>query len=152
MADTTDHRQADHDLATGATVTIAQFRAVLQGFPATRPWGATSPEVEVHAMTSPIELSQTAQQDLRGLFGNRVMPKILAALDQLPPAPTAGVTAWQHLAVGDYQVHYRPLPAGYLVAGVTRHRDSRCSAHAVTPPPDRPAANCRLTLTAVSRP
>ena len=38
-------------------------------------------------MTSPIKLSQNAQRDLRGLFGCRAMPKILAALDQLATTP-----------------------------------------------------------------
>jgi hypothetical protein len=148
MADT-DRRRADEDLAAGATVTIAQFRAVLQGFPETRPWGSSTPDVEVHAMTSPIKLSQHAQQDLRGLFGRRAMPKILAALDQLATIPSTGVTAWRHLGVEDYQVLYRRLPAGtYLVAGVTRRRDDR------RPTPTRPAATQtrQLALSAPSRP
>jgi hypothetical protein len=158
MADT-DRRRADEDLAAGATVTIAQFRAVLQGFPETRPWGSSTPDVEVHAMTSPIKLSQHAQQDLRGLFGRRAMPKILAALDQLATIPSTGVTAWRHLGVEDYQVLYRRLPAGpsrqtpiYLVAGVTRRRDDRRPA--CPPPTTRPAVTRtgQLALSAVSGP
>lgn len=83
---------------------------------------------------SPLKFSQNAQQDLRSLFGHRVMPKIAAALDQLATTPSTAVTAWRHLDVEDYQILYRPVrssspcapscpaTATYLVASVARSR------------------------------
>jgi LmbE family N-acetylglucosaminyl deacetylase len=130
-ADLAHQHQADDDLAAGATVT--QFRAVLQGFPDTRPWGRPTPDAEMYAMTSPIQLSQPARCDLLGLYGRSEMPKILAALDQLGAVPTAGLTAWRHLDVGDYRVLYKPVPPsgpapGYLIGAVTRRLAERGQA------------------------
>ena len=159
-----DRRDADEDLIVGTTVTLTQFRAGLQGFLETRPWGSATAETEVYTMSSPIKLSQHAQNDLWGLFGNRAMPKILAALDQLATTADAGVTAWRHLGVGDYQVLYRPFPTArpekdrdgptdiaYLIARVVHRRDAgevagtvACRGH--RPLPDTPIHEPALCL------
>jgi hypothetical protein len=110
-------RHAEQDLAFGATVDMAQFRADLQGFPEARPWGRTSaasPGLPVRRAR--MRLSQQANQDLETLFGLRALPRILAALDQL------AITGWDQADWGG------PSFGPSLSGAISRCAATRCSS------------------------
>jgi hypothetical protein len=139
-------RLAEQDLDFDTTLDVTQFRAALQGFPESRPWGRATPaSSEEPVTTARVRLSQRAAQDLRALFGHRALPRILAALDQLAATDwdqtdwdqtdwDRAVTLWRHFGVCGYQVLFRPLVAarsdtGYLVAAVVPSRTVGWGAH-----------------------